>query len=68
MEKHKAGLVFDPLDIMDSIDKIKFIVDNRLSLRYYIENASNMIESEGLDLISSTKRTIKIYEEFSTLE
>ena len=68
IEKHKAGLVFDPLDIMDSIDKIKFIVDNRLSLKYYIENASNMIESEGLDLISSTKRTIKIYEEFSTLE
>ena len=68
IEKHKAGLVFDPLDIMDSIDKIKFIIDNRLSLKYYIENASNMIESEGLDLISSTKRTIKIYEEFSTLE
>ncbi len=65
IEKYKAGLIFDPNDIEDSIQKIIFLLNNRSCLINYGKNAEDMIKSEGLDLLSSTSKTIEIYEDIS---
>lgn len=61
IKKYNAGLIFDPNDIEASIRKILFLLNNHSYLIDYRNNAEHMIKSEGLDLISSTEKTIKIY-------
>ena len=61
INKYNAGMVFDPRNVSEAIDKIKFILNNREKLSYYINNGVEMIENEDLDLMSATKSTIDIY-------
>lgn len=65
IQKYNAGIIFNPDDAEDSIQKIIFLINNNSSLVEYLNNAEDMIKSEGLDLVSSTKKTIEIYEEIS---
>lgn len=62
IEKYNAGLIFDPNDISGSVERINFILNHRSFLIDYINNAEDMILYEELDLVSSTKKTVEIYE------
>jgi rhamnosyl/mannosyltransferase len=68
IKKYDAGIVFDPNDICDSVQKIVKIEKNRDLLTKYICNAERMIKGEELDLASTTKKTMNIYYETLNLQ
>ena len=68
IEKYRCGLIFDPHDIGESLKKIIFISKNRAMLQEYINNSEEMMKSEGLDLISTTKKTLDVYKEIVNAE
>ena len=68
IKRYDAGIIFDPNDICDSVQKIVKIVKNGDFLRQYICNAEKMIIGEELDLASTTKKTMNIYYEVLNLQ
>lgn len=65
IDKYKAGLIFDPNDEKDFIIKMRLAITDKDLLSSFSHNGMEMIRQEGLDLLSTTTRTVQIYEDIS---
>ena len=63
IEKYEAGVIFNPFDIDKTINVIRMLNSQRELLRKFSLNGRKMMEEEGLDLVSTTKKHIKVYNE-----
>ena len=63
IKKYEAGIIFDPSDADGSISIIRMLNSQRKLLEKFSLNGERMINEEGLDLINTAKRHIKVYEE-----
>ena len=61
--KYEAGVIFDPYDTVGAIDVIKFLNSHRELLEKFSLNGQRMMTEEGLDLLNTTKKHIRVYEE-----
>jgi len=60
--KYNAGIIYDPL-YENSLDRVREVYSNLQKYYGYIENSLTMLQSEGLTLEMSVKRTVSIYKE-----
>lgn len=63
VEKYVAGVIFDPFNTDGAVKVIRFLNSHRELLEKFSLNAQRMMTEEGLDLLSTTKKHIKLYEE-----
>jgi glycosyltransferase involved in cell wall biosynthesis len=63
IKKYDAGIIFDPSDTDGSISIIRMLNSQRKLLEKFSLNGQRMIAEEGLDLINTAKRHMKVYEE-----
>lgn len=63
IERYDAGLIFDPFDIDGTVKIIKMLNSNRELLKKFSSNGQRMIIEEGLDLITTAKKHIRIFNE-----
>lgn len=63
VEKYEAGVIFNPFDIDKTINIIRTMNSHRELLSKFSLNGRRMMEEEGLDLVSTTKKHIKVYNE-----
>jgi glycosyltransferase involved in cell wall biosynthesis len=66
VSKYEAGVIFDPFNTDGAIKIIGFLNSHRELLEKFSINGQRMITEEGLDLLSTTKKHIKLYTETST--
>ena len=66
VRKYEAGVIFDPFDIDSAIDIIQLLNSHRELLKKFALNGQRMLSEEGLDLLSTTKKHIKVYKEIET--
>ena len=63
IERYDAGLIFDPFDIDGTVKIIRMLNSNRDLLKKFSSNGQRMIIEEGLDLITTAKKHIRIFNE-----
>lgn len=63
VESYKSGLIFDPFDIDGTIKIIGMLNSHRELLKKFSLNGERMIIEEGLDLITTAKKHILIFNE-----
>lgn len=63
VRKYEAGVIFDPFDMSGAIDVIRLLNSHRDLLEKFSLNGQRMMTEEGLDLLTTTKKHIKIYQE-----
>lgn len=66
IRRYDAGIVFDPYDMTEAIKIIRMLNLNRDLLTEFSRNGERMMAGEGLDLVSTTERHMKVYEEAYT--
>jgi glycosyltransferase involved in cell wall biosynthesis len=63
IERYDAGLIFDPFDIDGTVKIIRMLNSNRDLLKKFSSNGQRMMIEEGLDLITTAKKHIRIFNE-----
>jgi glycosyltransferase involved in cell wall biosynthesis len=61
--RYEAGIIFDPFGIDDTINIIRLLNSQREILKNFSSNGQKMMAEEGLDLLNTTKRHMRVYEE-----
>ncbi|MGC8516266.1 MAG: glycosyltransferase family 4 protein [Thermoplasmata archaeon] len=62
IKKYDAGIIFDPFDIEGIMNTIRMLNSNSIMLKKLSLNGQRMMAEEGLDLLNTAERHMKLYE------